>query len=158
MLRNQNRYGYSNHIMNASCPNSRTIARGVLEDRVPAGLRDRLMAAAVAAAAMRAYVEESNRLKRERRATAGTERRARAEVEKRIAEIVVVIEESGCTRALMEHLRTLEAELESLRDRLDSAIADVPDMHRASPASTAARQSASRRRSRTGRSVIRQAR
>ncbi|WP_421708582.1 recombinase family protein [Algihabitans sp.] len=127
VLRGQNRYGCANHIMNGSCPNSRTIARGVLEERVMAGLRDRLMAPEVAATAMRAYVEESNRLKREGRAMAGADRRALVQVDRRIAEIVAVMEAGGYSRALMARLQTLEAEQADLKRRLESTTEELPD-------------------------------
>ena len=127
VLRGQNRYGCANHIMNASCPNSRTIARGVLEERVLAGLRDRLMAPEVAATAMRAYVEETNRLKREGRAMAGADRRALVQVDKRIAEIVAVMEAGGYSRALMARLQTLESEQADLKRRLERTTEELPD-------------------------------
>ena len=76
-LRGQDRYGCSNHVMNGSCGNSRTIRRPVLEQRLLAGLKDRLMAPEVAAEAMRAYAEETNRLNRERRTAAGRPQGAR---------------------------------------------------------------------------------
>ena len=128
-LRGQDRYGCSNHIMNGSCKNSRGIARTVLEDRVLAGLRDRLMAPEVAAEAMRSYVEETNRLNRERRAAGDADRKALAEVEKRIAEIVAAIEGGGYTRTMTDHLRRLEAEQDVLTERLASVPADVPYVH-----------------------------
>ena len=65
-LRGQDRYGCSNHVMNGSCENSRTIRLTVLEERLLFGLKDRLMAPEIAAEAMRAYAEETNRLNRER--------------------------------------------------------------------------------------------
>ena len=64
----------SNHVMNGSCANSRTIAREALEARVLDGLRDRLMAPEIAAEAMRAYAEETNRLNRERRSSGDADR------------------------------------------------------------------------------------
>lgn len=66
-LRGADRFACSNHISNGSCSNSRTISREELERRVLAGLKDRTMAPEVAAEAMRAYAEETNRLNRERR-------------------------------------------------------------------------------------------
>ena len=53
-MRGQDRYGCSNHVMTGSCANGRGIARTVLEERVLAGLRDRLMAPEEAAEAIRA--------------------------------------------------------------------------------------------------------
>jgi len=128
-LRGQDRYACSNHVMNGSCANSRTIARTALEDRVLTGLRDRLMAPEVAAEAMRAYVEETNRLNRERRAASTADRKALTEVEKRIAEIVAAIEDGGYTRTMTDHLRKLEAEQDTLTERLSSASTDTPDIH-----------------------------
>ena len=54
--------------MTGSCANGRTIRRPVIEERVLAGRRDRLMAPETAAEAMKAHVRETGRLKRERRA------------------------------------------------------------------------------------------
>ena len=68
------------------------------------------MAPEVAAEAMRAYVEETNRLNRERRAAGAADRKALAEVEKRIGEIVAAIEDGGYSRTLADRLRRLEAE------------------------------------------------
>ena len=128
-LRGQNRYACSHHVMNGSCANSRTITRTALEERVLAGLRDRLMAPEVAAEAMRSYVEETNRLNRQRRVAGEADRTALAEVEKKIAEIVTAIEDGGYTRALTDRLRKLEAEQDALTERLASAPVDLPDIH-----------------------------
>ena len=128
-LRGQDRYACSNHVMNGSCANSRTIARTALEERMLAGLRDRLMAPEVAAEAMRAYVDETNRLNRERRAAGNADRKALAEVEKKIGEIIAAIEGGGYTRALTHHLRKLEAEQDALTERLASVPTDLPDIH-----------------------------
>ena len=65
-MRGQDRYGCSNHIMTGTCSNGRGIRRSVIEERVLAGLKDRLMAPEAAAAAMRAWAEETNRINRER--------------------------------------------------------------------------------------------
>ena len=129
-MRGQDRYGCSNHVMNGSCANGRGIARSVLEGRVLAGLKDRLMAPEAAAEAMRAYAEETNRLNRERRASGEGDRRELAGTEKKIADIVAAIEDGGYTRTLMDRLRELEARQDELRERLATALAaDVPDVH-----------------------------
>ena len=57
------------HVRSGGCDNSRTIAREALEARVLDGLKHRLMAPEIAAEAMRAYAEETNRLNRERRSS-----------------------------------------------------------------------------------------
>ena len=52
--RGQDRYGCSNHVMNGSCANKRGIQRTLIEGRVLAGLKEKLMAPEAAAEAMRA--------------------------------------------------------------------------------------------------------
>jgi len=128
-LRGQGRYACSNHVMNGSCANSRTIAREALEARMLAGLKDRLMAPEIAAEAMRAYAEETNRLNRERRSSGASDRKALADIEKKLKEIVAAIEDGGYTRALMDRLRELEAKQDELTERLSRAPADIPDIH-----------------------------
>lgn len=64
-IRGQDRYACSAHVTIGSCENKASIPRGALEERVLAGLKDRLMAPEFAAEAMRAYGEEINRLNRE---------------------------------------------------------------------------------------------
>ena len=128
-LRGQDRYACSNHVMNGSCSNSRSITREALETRMLEGLRARLMAPEVAAEAMRAYAEETNRLNRERRAGGQADRKALADVEKKLKEIVTAIEDGGYTRPLMTRLRELEAKQDELTERLSRAPADIPDLH-----------------------------
>ena len=74
-MRGQDRYGCSNHVMTGTCSNGRGIRRTVIEDRVLSGLKDRLMAPEAAAEAMKAYVEETNRINRERRASGASDRK-----------------------------------------------------------------------------------
>jgi hypothetical protein len=113
----------------AGCDNARTIAREALEARVLTGLRERMMTPDMAAEAMRAYAQETNRLNRERRATAETTRRELAETAKAIAEIVRVIEQGGWHRALSDRLKELESKQDSLTARLSDVPQDVPDIH-----------------------------
>ena len=128
-LRGQDRYACSNHVMNASCTNSRTIAREALEARMLAGLRDRLIAPEIAAEAMRAYAEETNRLNRERRSSGAADRKALSDIEKKLKEIVTAIEDGGYTRTLMDRLRDLEGKQDELTECLSRAPTDIPDIH-----------------------------
>jgi len=127
--RGQGRYACSNHILKAGCDNGRTVSRDALEQRVLAGLKDRLMAPEVAAEAMHAYAEETNRLNRERSAFMDTDRRALAETEKAIREIVRVVEQGGAHRALLDRLTELETRQDELTVRLSQAPADAPVIH-----------------------------
>jgi hypothetical protein len=58
-LRGRDRYACSARVTNGSCANTRTIAiaRADLEQRVLAGLEDRMMAPDMVAEAMRAYAD-----------------------------------------------------------------------------------------------------
>ena len=128
-LRGQDRYACSNHVMTGSCSNSRSITRAALEARMLEGLRARLMAPEVAAEAMRAYAEETNRLNRERRAGGQADRKALADVERKLKEIVTVIEDGGYSGPLMTRLRELETKQDELTERLSRAPAGIPDLH-----------------------------
>ena len=128
-MRGQGRYGCSSHIMTGSCPNGRSIRRPVIEERVLAGLKDKLMAPEAAAEAMKAYVEETNRLNRERRASGATDRKELAEIEKRIASMIAAIEEGGYVRGMSDRLRELEARQDELNECLAAGPADIPDIH-----------------------------
>jgi DNA invertase Pin-like site-specific DNA recombinase len=128
-LRGQDRYACSNHVMNGSCANSRTIDRETLETRLLLGLRDRLMAPEIAAEAMRAYAEETNRLNRERRSSVDAERRELEKITRSIKEIVALLEDGGGSRAMVVRLRELETREDELTARLSEAPVDLPDIH-----------------------------
>ncbi|MCY4002160.1 MAG: recombinase family protein [Rhodospirillales bacterium] len=127
--RGQDRYGCSNHVMSGSCSNSRGIRRVEIEERGMAGLREKLMAPEAAAEAMKAYAEETNRLNRERRASGATDRKELADIEKKIATMVAVIEDGGYARGMMDRMRELEARQDEIAERLSSAPVDLPDIH-----------------------------
>ena len=87
------------------------------------------MAPEVAAEAMRAYVEETNRLNRVRRSSGVSDRTALAGIGKKIKEIVTVIEDGGYTRGLTDRLRELEARQDELTERLSGTPVNLPDIH-----------------------------
>ena len=128
-MRGQDRYGCSNHVMTGTCSNGRGIRRAVIEERVLSGLKDRLMAPEAAAAAMRAYAEETNRINRERRASGASDRKELADVEKKIASMIAVIEDGGYVRGMVDRLRELEARQDELNERLAAVPADLPDIY-----------------------------
>jgi site-specific DNA recombinase len=119
-LRSVDRFACSSHISNGACSNKRTIARKELEQRVLAGLRDRMMAPEVAAAAMRAYAKESNRLNRERRVNADAWRAELAKVEKQIRGIVEAIKAGMFHASMKAEMDALEARKQELADQLAS--------------------------------------
>jgi len=127
--RGQDRYACTNHVLGNGCDNARTVDRKALESRVLTGLRERMMTPEIAAEAMRAYTQETNRLNRQRRSSVESIRQELAETNKAIAEIVRVIEQGGWHRALSDRLTELEAQQDSLTARLSNGSQDVPDIH-----------------------------
>ena len=75
------------------------------------------MAPEATAEAMKAYIEETNRLNRERRASSATDHKELADMEKKIATMIAVIEDGGYVRGMMDRLRDLEARQDELTDR-----------------------------------------
>jgi DNA invertase Pin-like site-specific DNA recombinase len=128
-LRGQGRYACSTHVMAGTCSNNRTVSRSQLEARVLAGLREKLMAPEIAAEAMRAYQEETNRLNRERRLSGERDRQDLEKVERAIREIVAAIEDGGYRRALSDRLGELERQREEIRARLAETPHDLPALH-----------------------------
>lgn len=127
--RGQERFTCTNHMLGNGCGNARTVPGRVLEDRVLAGLHERLMAPDMITEAMSAYAQETNRLNRERRQSGDVTRRDLAETGKAIAEIVRVIEQGGWHRALSDRLTELETKQDSLTARLADIPQNVPDIH-----------------------------
>ena len=127
--RGQDRYGCSSQVMSGACSNSRTIRRVEIEERVTAGLREKLMAPEAAAEVMKAYAEETNRLNRERRASGATDRKELADIGRKIATMLDVIEDGGCARGMMDRMREPEARQGQLNERLAAVPVDLPDIH-----------------------------
>jgi len=103
--RGQDRYACSARFTNGSCANTRTIARADLEQRVLAGLKERMMAPEMVAEAMRAYAEETNRLNRERRASGEGYRSELAKIPRTLKQMLSAIEDGGHTRGTTDRMR-----------------------------------------------------
>ena len=127
--RSGNRFGCSNNALGNGCSNGRTIVRDRLEERVLKGLKERLVTPEAIAQAMRAFIEESNRLNHQRRATREGDLVRLEKARKAIGGIVGAIEDGGYTRPLMERLKGLEAEVVGLEAKLAEPVADLPDLH-----------------------------
>jgi hypothetical protein len=72
----KDRYGCLNRNRRGTCDNGRTIRRDVIEERVLAGLTEKLVSAENVAEAVRAHAEELNQQNRERRAQTDIDRKA----------------------------------------------------------------------------------
>ena len=128
-LRGQGRYACAAHVDHRTCDNAHTITRQALEARVLDGLRDRLMAPEIAAEAVRAYVEETNRLNHERRAASIADKVELDRIVKAIAGLVTMAEQGLGSRTLVDKLLVLEAEEDALRARMGEAPSVAPDIH-----------------------------
>ena len=74
-----------------------------------AGRREKLLAPEAADEAMMVYTGETNRHKRERRASGATDRKEVVDIEKMIKAMAVAIEDGGTARGMMDRLREREA-------------------------------------------------
>ncbi|WBO24343.1 recombinase family protein [Sphingomonas abietis] len=127
-LRLKGRFACSNHVDTKSCANGHSISRETLEARVLDGLRERLMAPDTAAEAVKAYVEETNRLNHARRVASATDKVELAKVLKAIRSNLDMIGEGLGSRAVAEELRRLETEEDAIRARMAAAPFDTPDI------------------------------
>jgi DNA invertase Pin-like site-specific DNA recombinase len=127
--RGNNRLACVAHINGKGCSNASAVRGDSLETRVLVGLKDQMMAPDMMADAMRAFIEESNHLNQQRRASEGADRQRLEKARKAIASIVSAIEDGGYSRPLMERMRGLETEVEALEQALAQAPRDIPDVH-----------------------------
>ncbi|EQB12151.1 hypothetical protein L284_15595, partial [Novosphingobium lindaniclasticum LE124] len=128
-LRGQDRFGCSAHLNRRSCTNARTIKREALEARVLEGLRHRLMAPEIVAEAIHAYVEETNRLNQQQRASAAADKAELKKVVKAIEHLVNMAADGDGTRGLVDKLLALEAQEDAIRARMSEAPHIAPDIH-----------------------------
>lgn len=93
------------------------------------GLRDKLMAPDIAAEAVHAYVEETNRLNHQRRAAGAADRVELEKIVKAIAGLVEMAMNGNGTRAVADMLLELEAKEDAIRARIAEVPLDKPDIH-----------------------------
>ncbi len=87
------------------------------------------MAPEMAAEAMRAYAEETNRLNRERRASGEGHRSELGKIHRTLKQMLSAIEDGGHTRGMTERMRELEAREDVLKGLLAQEPANIPDIH-----------------------------
>ena len=133
-IRGSDRFACSTHVTKGACSNNRTILREDLEQRVLAGLKERMMMPEVAEGAMRAYAEETNRLNRERRSNGDTWKAELVKVEKQIRGIIEAIKEGMFHPSMKGEMDALEARKAELTDLLADIPEDVPDLLPSAPA------------------------
>jgi vacuolar-type H+-ATPase subunit E/Vma4 len=123
------RYGCLNHHRRASCSNNRTIQRPIIEERVLAGITERLVSAEAVAEAVRAYHEEINRQNQARRAQAEVDRKALAKIERAIVGIIAAVEDGLYQPTMKARLAELERQKAEIEARLSAAEPELPDVN-----------------------------
>ncbi|WP_443478421.1 recombinase family protein [Novosphingobium aerophilum] len=129
VLRGQDRFACSARINRRTCSNGHTVKREDLEARVLDGLRNRLMAPEIVDEAVRAYVEETNRLNQQRRAAGAADKAELKKVVKAIDRLVNMAADGHATRGLVDKLRVLEAQEDVIRARITETAPIAPDIH-----------------------------
>jgi site-specific DNA recombinase len=104
----KDRYGCATRRAKGTCSNDRTITRQRIEARVLGGLKDKLMAPELVAEFVRALQEEINAAAEAAAARTEQLKRQAEAVERKIAGILVAIEDGMYTPALKERMRALE--------------------------------------------------
>jgi site-specific DNA recombinase len=123
------RFGCLNHHNRRTCDNGRSIRRAVVEQRVLAGLTEKLVSPAAVADAVRAYHEESNRRNHERRAQADADRNALAKIERAIRAITAAIEDGMYQPSMKARMTELEQQKAEIEAREREAPAVLPDVN-----------------------------
>jgi site-specific DNA recombinase len=125
----QDRYGCLNHFRRASCSNNRTIRRSVIEQRVLAGLTEKLVSADAVAEAVRAYHTEMNRQNQDRRAQSAADRQALGKIERAIASMIAAIEDGLYQPAMKARMAELEQQKANTTARLALEVPPLPDVN-----------------------------
>ena len=118
-----------NHVSRAKCTNDRSINRIEVEARVLKALKERLFTEGRLDAVMRGFVDESNRLRRERRATLADRPRELAAINKRSKEILELLLAGFRDEQWKEELARGEARRRELEALMAVAEPAPPALH-----------------------------
>ena len=107
-VRGQDRYGCFNHYNRGTCDNKRTIKRQVIEARVIAGLKDKLLWRQIwSPNSSRAFQEETNALNHDRELATAQDKASLAKTERSIKSILDAIEDGRYQRSMLDRLDEL---------------------------------------------------
>jgi len=121
-IRGQDRYGCYNHYNRGTCDNKRTIKRQIIEARVIAGLKDKLLAPDLVAEFIKVFQEETNALNHDREMATAQDKAALTKAERSIKGILDAIEDGRHQRSMLDRLD----ELERQKDQIEARIAKAP--------------------------------
>ncbi len=114
------------HARNGHCANTASLRRGPLESAVLDALRVQLMAPHLLKAFVGAFTDEWQRLAQEARVTTTASTRERAELERKIANLIEVLSEDPRSPGIRIKLADLEAQLDRLPLPTTPAVSDAP--------------------------------
>jgi site-specific DNA recombinase len=120
------RYGCSNRRTKGTCTNGRTVPREEIEQRVLAGLKEKLVEPRLVEEFIREFVEETNRLHAEARQSSRQHETRLARVERSIAAVIKSIEDGAWSDTPKERLAALESEKVEVTARLRASQAEGP--------------------------------
>ena len=128
-IRGQDRYGCFNHYNRGTCDNKRTIKRQIIEARVIAGLKDKLLAPDLVAEFIKGFQEETNALNLDRELATVQDKAALAKAERSIKSILDAIEDGRYQRSMLDRLDELERQKDQIEARLAKALPPLPRIH-----------------------------
>jgi site-specific DNA recombinase len=124
----QDRYGCATRRSKGTCDNARTIDRKRIEARVLSGLKERLLAPDLIAAAVVSYNQELRETQKEAgQKRSGLERQI-ADTDRSLGGILKAIEAGAWSTTLQDRLAELEARKKTLRDELAASGAATEEM------------------------------
>ncbi len=121
MVIGKDRYGCATRRQKGTCDNGRTIKRQQIEGRVLEGLKERLLAPDLVAEFIREVQEVVGREREERKAQARHHEKKRADVERKIADLMKAIEDGLYEPSTKDRMKALQAEREVLAPERDAA-------------------------------------
>ena len=125
----QDRYGCATRRSKGTCDNSATVNRLEIEGRVLEGLKEKLLAPELVREFAQTFHEEMNRAAVERDQLFNTNQQHLAAVERKIAAIVLAVEDGGYSRVLGDRLSALEREKASVSALVAAGPAPVLKIH-----------------------------
>ena len=115
------RYGCSTYRNSRACTNSKTIRRTEVEDRVFAGLRDKLFDSHLVGEFLKHFQAEVHRLRKDQSRAEAKHRKRILEIPKQIDRLVEAIAEGNGSAAIKRKIKDLEDEQETVRLALDAS-------------------------------------
>lgn len=126
---NQDRYGCFNRTQRGTCTQRKTVKRLEIEERVLAGLKDKLLHPDLVHEMITEMQQEANRLQRQKHQSYDVKQKELAKIKQQIDRIVLSIANGTDIPSMHELLFKLEEQKNNLEDFLRTEPAKFPDLH-----------------------------